>query len=327
MDDIVYIGPLRKQMENFVNYKRSLGYSYHEEADRIKRFDQMIQNIWPNAEYITKEIADAWCRRQPNESVSNQNGRIATLKQFTKYMAGLDNRTFVIQYQPGIVPKYKPYIFSHDEISLFFSAADSMRFKPRPALGHITYPLLFRVLYCCGMRASEVCDLKICDFDDISFVVQHGKFGKGRMVPMDPVLVEMVKIYIMQVHPSGNPEEWLFIDGFEGRRLYPTKIYDCFRDLLLIAGIKHGGKGKGPRVHDFRFTFIVHRLEQWIHENADINAWLPVLQFYVGHSDMDALGYYLQITTDVHPDLRNKLTEAFGDIIPVHYSEDYNENN
>ncbi|MGB8454775.1 MAG: tyrosine-type recombinase/integrase [Anaerocolumna sp.] len=98
MDDIVYIGPLRKQMENFVNYKRSLGYSYHEEADRIKRFDQMIQSNWPKAEYITKEIADAWCRRQPNESVSNQNGRIATVKQFTKYMAGLDNRTFVIRY-------------------------------------------------------------------------------------------------------------------------------------------------------------------------------------------------------------------------------------
>lgn len=85
------------------------------------------------------------------------------------------------------------------------------------------------------------------------------------------------------------------------------KIYDCFRDLLLKAGIKHGGKGKGPRVHDFRFTFIVHRLEQWIHEDADINAWLPVLQFYVGHSDMDALGYYLQITTNVvfQPEIRD----------------------
>ena len=56
------------------------------------------------------------------------------------------------------------------------------------------------------------------DFDDISFVVQHGKFGKGRMVPMDPVLAEMVKKYITQVHPSGNPEEWLFVDGFEGRK-------------------------------------------------------------------------------------------------------------
>ena len=37
--------------------------------------------------------------------------------------------------------------------------------------------------------------------------------------------------------------------------------------------------------------------------------------------------YDLQITTDVHPDLRNKLTEAFGDIIPMHYVEEYNENN
>lgn len=49
------------------------------------------------------------------------------------------------------------------------------------------------------------------------------------------------------------------------------------------------GKGKGPRVHDFRFSLIVHRLEQWIHEHADINAWLPVLHFYVGHSDMGLL--------------------------------------
>lgn len=327
MDDVIYIGPFKDHINKFISFKRSLGYSYHEEADRLKRFDRMTHQYYPCPGYITKEIADAWCARQNNESISNQNGRIATIKQFTKYMAGIDTRTYVIQQKPGITAKYKPYIFSHEEIKGFFAAVDGMQFKSRPPLAHITYPVLFRVLYCCGMRVSEVCSLKIRDFKDECFTVEYGKFGKGRLVPLHPTLAAAVDEYIRKVHPLAKPEEFLFIDGFEGRQLYSTKIYDTFRELILKTGIKHGGKGKGPRVHDFRFTFIVHRLEQWIHENADINAWLPVLQFYVGHSDMDSLGYYLQITMDVHPDLRNKIKEAFGDIIPLNCDMEVQDEN
>lgn len=326
MDDMLYIGPFCDHISGFVGFKRSLGYSYHEEADRLKRFDQMTQKRYPKASYITKDIADAWCERKDNESISNQNGRIATIKQFTKYMAGIDKRTHVIQWKPAVAPRYKPYIFSHDEIKRFFASADGMQFKSRQPLSHITYPVLFRVLYCCGMRVSEVCSLKVRDVEDGCFTIEHGKFGKGRLVPLHPLLSASVNEYIKKVHPFAEPEEFLFIDGFEGRQLYSTKVYETFRELLLKSGIKHGGKGKGPRVHDFRFTFIVHRLERWIHENADINAWLTVLQFYVGHSDMGALGYYLQITMEVHPDLRKKIKEAFGEIIPMNYStEEPNE--
>ncbi|MEG2013755.1 MAG: tyrosine-type recombinase/integrase, partial [Anaerovoracaceae bacterium] len=113
---------------------------------------------------------------------------------------------------------------------------------------------LFRVLYCCGMRISEVCALRVGDFEDGSFTVEHGKFGKGRLVPLHLMLSVSISEYIKKVHPLAEPEEILFIDGFEGRKLYPTKVYEIFRELLLKSGIRHGGKGKGPRVHDFRFS-------------------------------------------------------------------------
>lgn len=327
MDDIVYTGPFSHYISEFIALKRSFGYSYHEEADRLRRFDMMTATNYPNAKYISKEIADKWCDWNGNEAVSSLNGRIATIKQFTQYMAGIDNRTHVINRKPGIVPKYKPHIFSHEEIRKFFIEVDSMQFKNRPPLAHITYPVLFRVLYCCGMRVSEVCDLKVKNFEDGCLIVEHGKFGKGRIVPLHTSLVSVLDGYIQKVHPTNNLEDYLFVDGFDNHKLYSTKVYDAFRNLLIKAEMQHGGKGKGPRVHDFRFTFIVHRLEKWIHDNADINAWLPVLQFYVGHSDMDALGYYLQITMDVYPDIRNKIKEAFSDIVPTSYMEVDDENN
>ena len=232
MDDLIYTGPLSKHINGFVIFKRSLGYSYHEEADRLKRFDEMMKNCYPQAAYVTKEMADTWCERKDNESISNQNGRIATVKQFTKYMAGIDNRTYVIQWKSIPVPKYKPYIFCHDEITKFFTSADGMQFKCRQPLSHITYPVLFRVLYCCGMRISEVCTLKIKDFEDGCFMVEHGKLGKCRLVPLHPLLVSSISEYISKVHPSAEMEEFLFIDGFEGRALYPTKVYETFRELL-----------------------------------------------------------------------------------------------
>lgn len=88
-----------------------------------------------------------------------------------------------------------------------------------------------------------------------------------------------------------------------------------FRKLLYQSGISHGGRGKGPRVHDLH-TFAVHRLIQWYEEGADLNAKLPFLVAYLGHKDFTGTQKYLHLTAELFPNLIKRTNEQFGGIIP-----------
>ena len=76
------------------------------------------------------------------------------------------------------------------------------------------------------------------------------------------------------------------------------------------------GRGRGPRLHDLRHTFAVHRLAEWYREGVDLNALLPVLATYLGHRSITDTQLYLRLTADLFPDLIARSEAAFGHIIP-----------
>ncbi len=83
-----------------------------------------------------------------------------------------------------------PYIFTHDEIKSLFTVMDSLETPPRsgaPRRKNVI-PILFRLLYCCGLRVSEATKLKGEDVDlgNGILTIKNSKFGKSRYVPMSP---------------------------------------------------------------------------------------------------------------------------------------------
>ena len=76
------------------------------------------------------------------------------------------------------------------------------------------------------------------------------------------------------------------------------------------------GRGHGPRLHDIRHTYAVHRLARWYREGADLQALLPVLATYLGHRSVTETQLYLRLTADLFPDLSARSEAAFGHIIP-----------
>lgn len=93
-------------------------------------------------------------------------------------------------------------------------------------------------------------------------------------------------------------------------------IYHNFRRFLWRADISHAGRGKGPRVHDFRHTYACHCLKKWVMKGKDITAYLPVLRTYLGHTSFEETAYYLRLTSDIFPDISIKLEGYYPDIIP-----------
>ena len=111
-------------------------------------------------------------------------------------------------------------------------------------------------------------------------------------------------------------ESYFFPSRKEKTGLNNTTVYSFFRKILHQCGIPHGGKGKGPRVHDLRHTFAVHRLIQWYEEGCNLNAKLPLLVTYLGHQDFTGTQRYLHLTAELFPNIALRMNKNFGDVIP-----------
>jgi len=179
-------------------------------------------------------------------------------------------------------------------------------------------PLLFRLLYGCGLRISEALNLRVEDIDlhDGILTVIDGKFNKDRLVPLGEENSHRCCEYMKTVHLFSDKSAYLFPSPNE-QRITHGNAYKNFRRFLWQARISHGGWGKGPRLHDIRHTFAVHCLRQWVIQGKDLAAYLPVLKTYLGHGSFRDTSHYLRLTAEMYPDITAKVEQAFGYIIPV----------
>jgi len=92
-------------------------------------------------------------------------------------------------------------------------------------------------------------------------------------------------------------------------------VRDAFMHLLRKCGIpwiRHAG----PRIHDIRHTFAVHRLLAWYRDGEDINARLPALATYMGHVKISSTQIYLQATAE----LLDEVDRRFHDHYLKHFT-------
>ncbi len=215
-----------------------------------------------------------------------------------------------------ITGSFVPYIFTHDEIKAVIKAADKTKpWEPSRSM-HLALPVIFRILYGCGLRVSEVVKLQYKDVDlkEGILTIRQAKTEKDRLIPMSGSVHSACTAYAEQIWWESDND--FFFPAPDRTMLSPMTIYQRYRMYLQDAGISHGGKGHGPRLHDIRHTFAVHVLQKWILEGADLTAMLPVLSTYMGHSRVQSTARYLRLTTEVYPELMKKVENTCAYVIP-----------
>lgn len=316
-----YVGPLAEVCRGFVAEKRGMGYIYTTEAKRLCEFAHFSVAFNPPVNTLTEELVNAWIKRRPADSDRNYYSRFALIKLLAEYMQrlGYDAYCPAKDALGKIQWHYTPYIFTHDEIERFFNAIDALKRKEHSVAPrrHIVMPMIFRLLYCCGLRVSEALELRLSDVDlgNGILTIRESKFGKTRYVPMSAEMVSRCANY-MNIQPTDLQAQDYFFRAPDDGQYHPRSIYSVFRDILWDAGISHGGRGKGPRLHDFRHTFAVHCLNRWVRNGKDVSTALPRLSAYLGHKDLAATERYLRMTAEVYPEVIAILSEKYGGIIP-----------
>jgi integrase len=301
-----------------IEQKRSLGYKYDGQPAILKRFDEFCRERHPNETVLNREIMMDWAAKRPGEHPGTLQGRLTCVRELAKYMARLGLEVYIMP--KGLlprVPRFMPYIYSNDELRRIFEQADKCHYNSQVPFRHLVMPVFFRLLYCTGMRLSEARLLKVCDVDLNNGVITitNAKLDKHRQLPLAPEMLVRLETYHQNVHILSKPDDWFF-PGYCGKPMTMGNVEKNLRKFLWQARISHGGRSKGPRVHDFRHTNAVNCLRRWVLDGKDLNAYLPILQAHLGHVSFSDTAYYLHLTADLFPDITKKVEAKFNFIIP-----------
>jgi integrase len=171
--------------------------------------------------------------------------------------------------------------------------------------------------YACGLRLTEALNLKIkdVDFQENTLSLWNTKFGKERLLPLSAPIAQHLKRYLdlrLKRHPTADPSA-PFFRLTHAKRPHRSVIQHHFRQLLVQCRLAKP-RGRGPRLHDLRHTFAVHRLYKWYQEGHHPLNKLPLLTTYMGHLTTYSTQIYLSITNTLLREGNRRFQSAFEDV-------------
>lgn len=202
--------------------------------------------------------------------------KIASLRGFFKWLCAneiIDKNPALTLEQPKL-PKKLPKVMTVEEINTIFTQNLSK-------YEHV----ILELLYGCGLRVSELTNLKLTDIDlGAKYLQCTGKGSKERIVPLGSKAVKAVKNYLPEREfnlQKFNKSSKILLVSSEGREITRQDVYNFIR--------KQGEKiHKAISPHTLRHSFATHLLEN----GAD----LRVVQELLGHSDVSTTQLYTHIS-------------------------------
>lgn len=313
MSENYFNGPFSPLCELFVVQKRAAGLAYEQQAIQLRMFDNFCKNFEIKNYTITEEIALAWCKLRPNEKEVTRHGRVGEMQRFSSFLVKQGYPSYLLPNLPQKNQHHTPYIFSKEEMRSITQRLDSLEFTNAAPIRHFVFPLLIRLLYGSGLRISEALALQKKDVDAENGIlhIRHGKNDRERLVPMSVSLSDACKGYLIVAHVD-TVEDMPFFYTKAQTAYTRSAISKQFKGFLWDVGIPYRGKEFGPRVHDLRHTFICHNLQRWAEQGIPIQQMLPILSKYVGHTSIRATQWYLRLTPEIYPHLREICERELG---------------
>jgi integrase/recombinase XerD len=218
-------------------------------------------------------------------SATSQARIISGIRSFFDYCVGeniVENDPTLLLEAPKTQRKL-PDTLSVDEVEQIISTIDLS--TPEGTRNKA----IFETMYSCGLRVSELVNLKISQFyPDLGFIRVTGKGDKERLIPIGNTAVKHVKIYLKTVRShidiAGGQEDFLFLNR-RGSRLSRVMIFLMLKDLAKKAGIS-----KVISPHTLRHSFATHLVEG----GADLRA----VQEMLGHESITTTEIYTHLDRD-----------------------------
>ena len=313
-------GVLLQFVGDFIKMRRNLGYKSKSMESSLKAFDAFAYREGLKEVTVPEELARKWCGRRNGEATDTWSHRTNFLRQFSIYLSNMGHEAYIPVRPPAKHDStFTPYIYSAEEIKKIFAAADRLVMHDRHANTMLMgVPLLVRMLYATGIRIGEAVRLDMGDVDleKNCLTVRETKNGKDRMVPFSESLAEGCLQYLKYRNRLPDNCNRFFVKS-NGCGCRSGGYSYWWNKILCSAGIQHRGKMPGPRMHDLRHTFSVRSMHGMAVDGKDIYYSLPILSTYIGHRSIAATDRYVRMTSEVYPELIDKMEGICSYIYPT----------
>lgn len=294
---------LSQVVNEYVSLKQALGMRFDSEASIFRSFLRAIVDKEVTAVTPSSVAAFLAGKGPPITAYWHLKYRVLTGLYRFALSRGYVNSSPLPTTVPKEPESLRPYIYSTEELRLLLAATDMLETQRSP-LQAGTFKTLLLTLYGSGLRIGEALALTIANFSfaDRLLIVHVSKFYKTRLVPLGPHLTDQLQAYLLRrrLLPLPLGENSALFSTRTGRALSYDRSRRIFSRLRKQAGIRRlDGATFGPRIHDLRHTFAVHRLELWYREGADVQRLLPLLATYLGHVDVSQTQRYLSMTPEL----------------------------
>jgi integrase/recombinase XerD len=295
-----HLGPV---MRDHVRRMRTLGFRYAHEC-RFLRFDRFLQQRRGARNERLTTLVREYVALAP--SASEKLLRISVGRIIARALERSGTPTPQPKWDRALVQemhrkRHRPHIYTTKQISLLLETALAYPSPYAPLRPLSLYTMLI-LAYCAGLRVGEIAKLTLQDVDLVAgtIEVRNSKFFKARRLPLSPTALSALAKYLKartQAGISSDPAAAVFWNQRRPYSLITTE--KLLRDIIRRAGVNTMVGRGGPRVHDLRHTFVVHRMTAWYRQGINPQSRLPYLAAYLGHRDIHSTLVYLTITQEL----------------------------
>lgn len=289
---------LADHIERYVALRQTLGFELRDATRNLRHFARFADERGDT--HVHTSTAHEWAA-----AASSPNGRYVRLRcvvQFARFIHAEDSAHEIPPRAP-FPPRRsrpKPYIYTPGEIKSLLEAA--RRIRATYPLRRQIYTALLGLIAATGLRISEALDLLLDDvLPDGILRIRDTKFGKTRLVPLHPTVVDALGRYLDVRRKVAATDDHVFLSAGNAR-ISSSMVNFTFRRILVLSGVGSGAE-RPPRIHDLRHSFATRALEKCENRREAVGRHFVALATYLGHADVKNTYWYLEATAELMTDM------------------------
>ena len=284
---------LYEHASQYLTMRRNLGFKLRGHDRLLHSFIEYLEA--QGFDTISAEAALVWATLSPKIKRIRWAQRLCAVRGFAQYLHCMDPSVEVPSTDLLTVSicRQNPYLFSKADIGLLLEAA----LKLKPPLRAATYKTLFGLLAVTGMRVGEALSLNREHVNLATGTVQitDTKFRKNRQIPLHSTSISALQHYAkVRDEWCLDPKTDSFFLSTRGTRLFYSCVNGVFHRCIADIDLENTTENKPVRIHGLRHSFAVATLCDWYSTGAMVEAKLPILSAFLGHTCPSSTYWYLQ---------------------------------
>lgn len=288
---ITFSSGFAAHIEAMLEWRTARGYAPQSLIYPMLSFDRFCLARQLDESILTRELATAWCEAGMRVEWPAYKGH--AIRELGKYLQAIGIEAFVLPTTWISDPiRSLPHIFTDDELTAFFRAADSVSPSGTSPFREYTIPVVFRLMLGCGLRPQEARRLHRSDVDlnGALVAIQASKRNKDRRVPVNTDMAELLARFD-ELAELRRPGREFFFENHPGQP-YPGRWLTAHYHRCRVGA---GDIAPGSTPYTLRHNYATRTLARWVEEGRDLNVWLPYLSAYMGHDTYSATAYYIHL--------------------------------